>query len=490
MKKNNAGITLVSLVITIIVLIILASISVYSGISTVRSAKLTKFTTELKIMQQKVNELYDSYMNNRTVNVNGIEYVGKGQAATETEEAKQGVQEIGKVPESIFNTNRLDEIFSEEASGITDKTGYRYYDIETIQALGLEDMEYEFFVNVETRSVVSIEGFNDYGEMYYTLDQVPNGMYNVEYAPTAGVPTFDVSYEQIGDNQWKITISDVQYDGYISKWDVKYQIDGQSYWSTSEDSTFIVTETGNYIVKLANGNIQSDEQKITVMADYEYEKEGLLIYYDAENSSLENGTEDTVKIWKDISGNNNDITLNNIQVNEDHSLSAIDTTTSAIKNINVPSNYTIEVVAKYNTTDIGYLYVLRQNSNCYSYLWNYSDNGNTLSYRYNNSDKNWDVFDNITDETTIVNKKYLISITFNVQQKQAKIYVNGEYIKTVTLNYYNQMENTTLLLFNAPKGDRPLIGGAIYTFRLYNQELTEEQIKNNYTLEQQRYQIP
>ena len=132
MKKNNAGITLVSLVITIIVLIILASISVYSGISTVRSAKLTKFTTELKIMQQKVNELYDSYMNNRTVNVNGIEYVGKGQAATETEEAKQGVQEIGKVPESIFNTNRLDEIFSEEASGITDKTGYRYYPSKSV----------------------------------------------------------------------------------------------------------------------------------------------------------------------------------------------------------------------------------------------------------------------------------------------------------------------------------------------------------------------
>ena len=260
MKKNNAGITLVSLVITIIVLIILASISVYSGISTVRSAKLTKFTTELKIMQQKVNELYDSYMNNRTVNVNGIEYVGKGQAATETEEAKQGVQKIGKVPESIFNTNRLDEIFSEEGSGITDRTGYRYYDIETIQALGLEDMEYEFFVNVETRSVVSIEGFNDYGKTYYTLDQVPNGMYNVDYDPTAGVPTFDVSYEQIGDNQWKITISNIQYDGYISKWDVKYQKDGQSYWSTSEDLTFEVNEPGLYKIYIEKGEVKSAEK--------------------------------------------------------------------------------------------------------------------------------------------------------------------------------------------------------------------------------------
>ena len=113
MKKHNSGITLVSLVITIIVLLILASITVYSGVSTVRSARLTKFTAELKIMQQKVNELYDSYTNNKSVTVNGTEYVGAGQTATETEEAIQGIQEIGTDPEGIFNATRLDEIFSE-----------------------------------------------------------------------------------------------------------------------------------------------------------------------------------------------------------------------------------------------------------------------------------------------------------------------------------------------------------------------------------------
>ena len=262
MKKNNAGITLVSLVITIIVLIILASISVYSGISTVRSAKLTKFTTELKIMQQKVNELYDSYMNNRTVNVNGIEYVGKGQAATETEEAKQGVQEIGKVPESIFYTNRLDEIFSEEASGITDKTGYRYYDIETIQALGLEDMEYEFFVNVETRSVVSIEGFNDYGKTYYTLDQVPNGMYNVDYNKIDGNLDFEATSE-IKNDQKKIHVSDIRYDQYVNKWQVRYRLkaeegEEENSWKVTQEFTgseilIDVDELGIYEVQVFHG---------------------------------------------------------------------------------------------------------------------------------------------------------------------------------------------------------------------------------------------
>ena len=82
---------------------------------------------------------------------------------------------------SSFTSPLLEEIFSENESGITDRTGYMYYDTETIQALGLEEIEYEFFVNIAKRSVVSIEGFNDGEKRYYNLEQVPDGVYNVEY---------------------------------------------------------------------------------------------------------------------------------------------------------------------------------------------------------------------------------------------------------------------------------------------------------------------
>ena len=169
MRKQNVGITLVSLVITIIILLILASITVYSGISTIRSARLTEFTTELKIMQQKVNELYGSYANNKSVTVNGAEYIGND------------IQNIGQDIDKIFNTHQLEEIFSEVGSGITDRSGYMYYDAETIKALGLENIEYAFLVNVPKRSVISTEGFEDDGKTYYTLEQVPDGVYNVEY---------------------------------------------------------------------------------------------------------------------------------------------------------------------------------------------------------------------------------------------------------------------------------------------------------------------
>ena len=169
MKESNDGITLIGLVITIIILLILATIAVYSGIGTIHSARLAEFTTELKIMQQKVNELYDSYTNGKTVTINEIEYVGTD------------IQNIGKELNGVFDTNQLGKIFSEDESGIIDRTGYRYYDAETIQALGLENIKYEFFINIPKRSIISTEGFQNNGETYYTLNQVPDGVYNVEY---------------------------------------------------------------------------------------------------------------------------------------------------------------------------------------------------------------------------------------------------------------------------------------------------------------------
>lgn len=192
MKRDNSGITLISLVITIIILFILSSIAIYSGVGTIRSARLTKFTVELKMMQQKVNELYDSYTNNKSVIVNGIDYRGKGEYTTQTTndgqtqmiKTKQGIQDIGKNPEENFSTSELETIFSIEESGVTDREGYKYYDTETLQALGLENMEYTFFVNVEKRSIISTVGLEYDGKIYYTLDQVPDGVYNVEYNNT------------------------------------------------------------------------------------------------------------------------------------------------------------------------------------------------------------------------------------------------------------------------------------------------------------------
>ena len=56
---NNKGITLITLVITIIVIVILASVATYSGVQVIESSKLTRFTAEMKLIQAKINEIYE-----------------------------------------------------------------------------------------------------------------------------------------------------------------------------------------------------------------------------------------------------------------------------------------------------------------------------------------------------------------------------------------------------------------------------------------------
>ena len=242
--KNNKGITLITLVLTIIVLLILTSISVYSGVDVIRSSKFTKFATELKIMQTHVNEIYQKYIDGGSIDVGGNTYTG------------DEILNIGKDISQV--TDKANIAFTSNGSGITDKTGYKYFDQQTIKDLNIEGVEEEFFINIQKRSIVSCEGFEYENKMYYTLDQIPNGFYNVEYEENTNIPTFDIIVEAIDDSKLKVTVSNIQYNGYIDKWQVNYKIEGQDYWSTSEDLSFIITEKGMYDIYISNGNIVSE----------------------------------------------------------------------------------------------------------------------------------------------------------------------------------------------------------------------------------------
>ena len=239
MKEDKKGITLVSLVVTITVLIILASIATYNGANVIKQSKLNKFTTEMKIMQTEVNNLYDRYSNGEI-----------------------DVLNIGKELDSEANN-----VFTGGASGITDSSGYRYYDRETIKGLGIENVEEEFYVNVSKRSVISRLGIEYEGKKYYTLAQLPNGLYNVEYEnKNTGKPTFKLSCDNWTDGRSNIKIIDIEYsEGYIEKWEVKYKLEGQENWNTSEDFSFFVDTPGMYTVKIVNRDVESEEKQVEVV---------------------------------------------------------------------------------------------------------------------------------------------------------------------------------------------------------------------------------
>ena len=249
-NMNQKGITLINLIITIIVLTIILSITVYSGVNTIKDAQFTKFTTELRIMQTEVNNLYDDYKNNRTIYWNETEYTG------------DEILNIGKdIDSNAQNTLNKAEI--------EDITGYRYYDKETIKALQIEGVEREFIINIQTRSVISYKGIKYEGKMYYTIEQVPDNLYNVKKeTENAGTATFSAKSSKTGENEWKIEIYNIKYTptegGNINKWKVKYKIQGEETWNYSDSTTFLVEEEGLYEIRIYNGNIES-ENTITVI---------------------------------------------------------------------------------------------------------------------------------------------------------------------------------------------------------------------------------
>ena len=205
--KIQKGITLISLAVTIIILLILASVTTYTGINSIESSKLSTFTAEMKIMQIKVNELYQEYKNgDETILTNGEDITNNSQA-------KIALQGAGK--------NADTETISR----------YRLYTLQDISNLGLDGIkENEFLISIQDRSVISYKGFEYDGTTYYTLDQLPNGLYNVEY--NMDNVNIDFSVETtISDNGTQaIYIKDIVADGYVNKWQIRYRNQGESQW--------------------------------------------------------------------------------------------------------------------------------------------------------------------------------------------------------------------------------------------------------------------
>ena len=316
-KSNEKGITLVALVITIIILIVLASIGTYAAKDTIESARLTKFTTELKIMQYKVNELYSDWKENKTITIDGETYGNSNN--------KEGIKDIDKnLGQSVDKCPKPEQI--DKALAGKSKDDYCYFSNDLIKKLEVEGVEQDFFIDIETRSVVSCDGVKYKNNWYYTIDELPDSLYNVEYNPTDWKePEFNVSVTEIpGENKkWQVSITDIKYEGYIKKWKVRYKEENSTNWYVSDNLTFTIYEKGDYEIVIYNGTTDSSsnpdgsessspyvesEPRYQIIADEEYDLADVIVYYDATKNSGD-GHDGNANVWKDLSENNFDMEL-------------------------------------------------------------------------------------------------------------------------------------------------------------------------------------
>ena len=245
--KQENGVTLVILVVMIIILLILASIGVTSWNQAIEYAKFNEFTAELQVMQSKVNELNQ----NKETDI--------GEKITENQ--KNTLDDIEEIKNIIFK-NKTDE----EITKIKD--GFRYCNKEWIkQNLELDSINRDYLINVEKRYVISYTGFEYKNKTYYMSEQLENGQYNVEYNnKNSSTGSFEVNTQK-EENRWKVEISNIQYDGYVSNWQVKYKLSTNDFWQTSNELTFYVTEQGYYDIKVVHGDEIELETNKTLIGD-------------------------------------------------------------------------------------------------------------------------------------------------------------------------------------------------------------------------------
>ncbi len=267
--KNSKGITLISLIVIIVVLLILAGVVTTAGIGLYHNAQFTAFTAELKIMQTEVNELYDMHTKNETINIDG----------TETE-----IIEIGEE----LSSNQIEHI--KQILNTEDVSGYRLYTVEIINdILNIENITREFFVNVEKRNVISVEGLEYDGNIYYTLEEIPNSGYNVEYS----VPSYDPPTFSYKNNEGEVDIGDIEYDGYIDKWYIEYKKVGEDNWTKTESHNISIEDAGEYNLRSGNGDIYySNEVIFTVVNKPILEDNMIKVYWDESGNEIKSENDD------------------------------------------------------------------------------------------------------------------------------------------------------------------------------------------------------
>ena len=168
MLKNNKAITLIALIIMIIVMLILAGVGTTTGLNVVRESKFYNAVSNLKVMQTKINEIYEEYKYADTEEKNRIENYGA-----------EIPPDIASYANTAFNSAKNNNL---TGTSIGEYADFRLYTSNYIKEnLDLDNIDSDYLVNIKTRTVILLDGMIQDGVKYYSLGEIEGEQYNVEY---------------------------------------------------------------------------------------------------------------------------------------------------------------------------------------------------------------------------------------------------------------------------------------------------------------------
>lgn len=484
------GVSIATLTATVTIMIILITTVTISASNMLNNVKRTNFATEISSIQKSV----DSYL----------------------QKNENDYPILGSVLINLDNVSEESKLqFTNNGENITNNV-ITLFNID-YEKIGYTDLKYGNKENGEndiyvlsglTGKVYYAAGFKVGNEVYYTLtDELKK---KIEYKTTDSIvedgnDIISYSQENLENSEKKITVKIP-----VSYVVTSVKVGDTSYSATTENEYYIYEITGTPgtmidIVYTYNGEMKSTSY--TVKATNEktnegYAKDGLILHYDGINNTG-NGHSSTTTVWKDLSGNGNDGELyhvSNTQIsgwNKEYlALGGVDDYVATLKTATSDEllengNITLEVVFKYMdlpTSAVRFIVNVKFEGGTPGkalYIADYGKNNLLLDARGNigaigkyipysievekiyKMTSKLDYNNNSTTTYFSVNNDILVSTTHNskiVNNTDNRIYIGG-----VGANYNNNIK--------------------VYSVRIYNRALTEDEIKQNYNVDKSRFGI-
>lgn len=262
MKSEN-GITLVTLVTIIIILIITASLAVYTGMSSYRATEIQKYKSQMQMIQNEVDKIYEENKNNELKN-NPNDPSYSQYKVSEREEEAEGFwqKEIANDKFGIDINNKKEEYYCFSAEEIE-----KEFDLKDI------DISEYFIINFQKRYVFSVtpievivsvnEDGTENKEEIYCLYQLDEEEKIVEFKS-------DGNFEyNIYKEDYKQTI-EIIHDVNIEK--VEAEVNGE-YVDVRERKDYCTKISGLNTEKITLEIIKNCNIKITDVLGNENEKE-------------------------------------------------------------------------------------------------------------------------------------------------------------------------------------------------------------------------
>ena len=426
-------------------------------INTILGISLKNATDLKNLMQKEYNEIYNSVKE-----YHGF-YIGRyetGDLSKDKVVSKKGNEDIGN---QTWYT-----MYAKEKKYATQLTGTK---IKSNMIYGSQwDATMRWFA----------KSSNNFVKTYPVNAQNSiNANFSGERKPTGSVGSVNNIYDMAGNMHDWVVGALAHYGRMLRGWGYNVSSD----YSMAGSYTYNVP---SYTYNDCTSRMSLYIPASSSVTEKTYIKNGLILHLDGINNTG-SGHSNTSTIWKDLSGNNN----NNGTVtgatwgNTGLTFDGIDDWVS-IKELNYPE-VSLEVVFKDNSIPDNSHHYMFCNMEQGGYgLGNNGSNGLVGQVCVNNEYQYLSI-DNF--DSTIKN-----TLTITSNGKESKLYLNGNLAKSIIvengiISYPNN--NTIMALGTNPEGSTNIqlesYKGNIFSARMYNRVLTEQEIKNNYEIDKSRF---